>query len=180
MTEPVSNAKAPEWLRPSAALTRFQLGGSKLSTGGPMEMKQARYGVRVGNLRILLPRDIASEVLESPKVFPVPNTASWFEGLINLRGNLVPIFDLRELFETAPVAGQRQMALIIDKGENALGIAIDGLPAPAPDTAPLDERPSLPKALERFTRSVYENEEILWLDVDMPGLVASLAKKIPA
>ena len=180
MNDSVSNAEAPEWLRPSAALTRFQLSDSKLTMGSPVELKQVRYGVRVGSLRILLPAETVTEVVDSPKIFPVPNTVSWFKGLINLRGNLVPVFDLRELFETTADPRQRQMILIIDKGENALGVAIDGLPLPAPNSAPLDEQPPLPKALENFTGSVFRHEQILWLDVDVPKLVASLAKKIPA
>jgi twitching motility protein PilI len=180
MNDTALKTEAPEWLPPSAALTRFQVDDTKLAMDGPMELKQVRYCVRVGELRILLPENTVSEVLDSPRIFPVPNTTSWFEGLVNLRGNIVPAFDLRELFETAPVPGERQMVLITGKGENALGIAVDGLPVPAPDSAPLAERPSLPKVLENFTRSVIQHEQVLWLEVDIQGLVASLAKEIPA
>jgi len=180
MNDTALNAESPDWLRPSVALTRFKLGDTKLALGGAMELKPVRYGVRVGGLRILLPGNTVSEVLDSPQIFPVPNTTSWFDGLINLRGNVVPVFDLRELFETAPVSGERQMLLIIDKGENALGIAIDGLPLPAPDGAPLDKRPALPQALESFTSLIYEHDRILWLKVDIPGLIGSLAKEIAA
>jgi chemotaxis signal transduction protein len=180
MSDSASNAETPEWLPPTAALTRFQLNDPKLDVSGPMELKQARYGVRVGGLRILLPGETVSEVVDSPKVFPIPNTISWFEGFINLRGNLVPVFDLRELFETTVAPGQRQMVLIIDKGANAVGIAIDGLPLPAPDRPPLDEWPPLPKALGNFTRSVFQHDQVLWLEVDIPGLVTSLAKEISA
>ncbi len=180
MNDLTNQAKPLEWLPPSAALTRFQLGDSELALGGAIDLKQVRYGVRIGGLSLLLPEDTVSEVLERPKIFPVPNTTSWFEGLINLRGNVVPVFDLRELFGTAPIAGERQMLLVIDKGENALGIAIDGLPVPAPDSAPLDKRPSLPGVLENYTGPVFEHDENLWLEVDIPGLVGSLSKEIAA
>ncbi len=179
MSDAVLNAESPEWLRPSAALNRFQRDDTMPATGGALELKQVRYGVRVGEMRILLPGKKVSEVLDTPRLFPVPNTTSWLQGLVNLRGNVVPVFDLRGLFETAPVPGQRQMVLIIDKGENALGIAIDGLPLPAPDSTPLSKPPPLPKALKNFTHSVLQHEQTLWLEVDIPGLVASLAKEIP-
>ncbi|HSS63166.1 MAG TPA: chemotaxis protein CheW [Gammaproteobacteria bacterium] len=180
MSDPVKGVEVPEWLPPSAALTRFQPGDTEPALGGAMYLEQLRYGVRVGALRILLPENSVSEVLDRPEIFPLPNTTSWFDGLINLRGNVVPVFDLRELFGTAPIAGERQMLLVIDKGENALGIAIDGLPVPAPDSAPLDKRPSLPGVLENHTGAVFEHNEDLWLEVDIPGLVRSLSNEIAA
>lgn len=180
MSNSAKELESPEWLPPSAALTRFQLGDTELALGGAMDLEQVRYGVRIGELRILLSEDTVSEVLDRPQIFPVPITATWFEGLINLRGNVVPVFDLRELFGTAPIAGERQMLLVIDKGENAIGVAIDGLPVPAPDSAPLDKRPSLPGLLENFTGPVFEHDENLWLEVDIPGLIGSLSKKIAA
>ncbi len=180
MSNSAKELESPEWLPPSAALTRFQLGDTELALGGAMDLEQVRYGVRVGKLRILLSENTVSEVLDRPQIFPVPNTATWFEGLINLRGNVVPVFDLRELFGTAPITGERQMLLVIDKGETAIGVAIDGLPVPAPDSAPLDKRPSLPGLLENFTGPVFEHDENLWLEVDIPGLIGSLSKKIAA
>ncbi len=178
MSNPANEPETTEWLPPSAALNRFQPGETELALEGTLDLEQVRYGVRVGSLRILLSGNTVSEVLDRPQIFPVPNTASWFEGLINLRGNVVPIFDLRELFGTTPNAGERQMILVIDKGEDALGIAIDGLPVPAPDSAPLNKRPSLPGVLENFTGTVYEHDENLWLEVDISGLVGSLSKQI--
>lgn len=180
MSNPANEPETTEWLPPSAALNRFQPGETELALEGTLDLEQVRYGVRVGELRILLLEETVSEVLDRPEIFSVPNTVSWFEGLINLRGNVVPVFDLRELFGTAPIAGERQMLLVIDKGENALGIAIDGLPVPAPDSAPLDKRPSLPGVLENYTGPVFEHDENLWLEVDIPGLVGSLSKEIAA
>ncbi len=180
MSNSAEKAQAPEWLSPSAALTRFQPGDTELALGGATDLEQVRYGVRVGGLHFLLPEVTVSEVLDRSVIYSVPNTAPWFEGLINLRGNVVPVFDLRELLGTAPETGARQMLLILDKGENALGIAIDGLPVPAPDIAPLEKRPSLPGVLEKFTGSVFEHDEKLWLEVDVPALVASLSKEIAA
>ncbi len=180
MSDFANEANILEWLPPSAALTRFQLGDTELALGGAIDLKRVRYGVRVGGLHLLLPEDSVSEVLDRPKIFPIPNTSSWFEGLINLRGNVVPVFDLRDLFGTTPIAGEQQMLLVIDEGEEALGIAIDGLPLPAPNSDPLDRRPSLPGVLENYTGRVFEHGEELWLEVDIAGLLGSLSNEIAA
>lgn len=47
------------------------------------------YGVDI--LRI-------QEIKDVEKCTPIPNTPSWTLGVINLRGSVVPIFDLRTMF----------------------------------------------------------------------------------
>ncbi len=180
MSDPANDVQTPEWLPPSAALTRFQQGDTVLALGGAQIVEHARYGVHVGDIGILIPENTVSEVLDRSEIFSLPNTASWVEGLINLRGNVVPVFNLHVLLGTGPVVGARQMLLIMDKGDNALGIAIDGLPAPTPDSVQMDQRPPLPEVLNKFTASAFEHGEQVWLDVDIRGLIKSLSREIAA
>ena len=180
MSDPSEETRGPDWLSPSAALTRFEVGDTDLALGGAMDVEQVRYAARLGDYGILLPEDTVSEVLDRAEIYPIPNTAPWFEGLINLRGTVVPVFDLRKLFNSAPIPGERQMLLVIDKGETALGIAIDGVPVPAPECTPMDQRPPLPEVLKKFTTSAFERGDQIWLQVDLKGLVSSLAVEIAA
>ncbi|MDH3315509.1 MAG: chemotaxis protein CheW [Gammaproteobacteria bacterium] len=180
MSEPANDAHTPEWLPPSAALTRFKQGDTVLALGGAQIVEHVRYAVHVGGIGILIPESTVSEVLDRSEIFSLPNTASWVEGLINLRGNVVPVFSLHALFGTDPVVGARQMLLIIDKGENALGIAIDGLPALAPDSVEMDQRPPLPEVLNKFTDSAFEHGGQVWLEVDIRGLIKSLSREMAA
>lgn len=180
MSDLANDAQTPEWLPPSTALTRFQQGDTALALGGAQLAEQVRYGVQVGGIGILVPENTVSEVLDRSEIFSLPNTASWVEGLINLRGNVVPIFNLHSLFGTAPVVGARQMLLIMDKGENTLGVAIDGLPAPTPDIVQMDQRPELPEMLKNFTASAFEHGEHVWLQVDLRGLIKSLSREMAA
>lgn len=170
----------PPWLEPSAALSRFVPSDADVAVGRVIEVENKRYGARLGAVGVLLPEDKVSEVLDRPSIFPLPNTAAWFEGLINLRGNLVPVFDLRELLETRADAAAPQMVLVLDKGDNALGLAIDGLPVAAACEETASPLPRLPGVLEPFVRRAYPDGDDTWLDVDLPGLADSLSKEMAA
>jgi len=54
----------------------------------------------------------------------MPGTPKYFEGIINLRGKIIPVIDLAAKFEVVAKRGQRQ-ALIIEIGENNIGVVVD-------------------------------------------------------
>ncbi|MBU0500336.1 MAG: chemotaxis protein CheW [Gammaproteobacteria bacterium] len=65
-------------------------------------------------------------------VTPIPNTAAFIKGVINLRGTLVPIIDLRERFGLDPRPyGPRTVVLVLvvaDAGqERTMGLVVDGV-----------------------------------------------------
>lgn len=144
----------------------------------PLEFRTpTRYGFRVATLGLLIGQRQASEVLEQPDVYPVPNTTDWFRGLVNLRGNLVPVFDLPELLglEQDEEANAKPMLLVVGKGDDALGLIIDGFPKPVDLSRPLAESPPLPDRLREFHRGTYVDDGVVWLDVDLSRFVGSLS-----
>ena len=60
-------------------------------------MVRNRYGFRVGSLNLLIDADTGSEVIRVQSLSSLPGSAPWLLGLINLRANLAPIFDLRQV-----------------------------------------------------------------------------------
>jgi purine-binding chemotaxis protein CheW len=65
-------------------------------------------------------------------VTPIPNTPKYVKGVINLRGIIVPIIDLRERFslETIPY-GPTTVVIVVkvhsEKGERTMGIVVDAV-----------------------------------------------------
>lgn len=51
-------------------------------------------GVRIGTLSFVIARSEVREILEYPPITPVPRAKRWVLGLANVRGQLLPIFDL--------------------------------------------------------------------------------------
>jgi len=54
----------------------------------------------------------------------LPGTPKHFEGIINLRGRIIPVIDLAVKFGVEGKGGERQ-ALIVDLGETHFGIVVD-------------------------------------------------------
>lgn len=62
----------------------------------------------------------------------IPNAPEYIRGVINLRGTIVPIMDLRLRFGMAPVAYSQVTVVIIlkvdgDHGERVMGIVVDAV-----------------------------------------------------
>ena len=70
----------------------------KLGSAAMTEPMSTVLGVLVGEDRWLVHMNDLSEVLQMPKITPVPLTHSWFLGVANVQGNLYGIADLAAYF----------------------------------------------------------------------------------
>ena len=67
------------------------------------------------------------EIIRSTDVTPVPNSPSFVEGVINLRGNIIPVIDLRKrlnLYE-AKTTKDRNWILILNIASRVVGFVVD-------------------------------------------------------
>ncbi len=156
-----------EWLPPAAALARFEPGeGMALAHAGQLQQgASTRYGFRVGDLGLLIDPDAGSEVLAKPQVAPLPASPPGFLGLINLRGTLVPLYDMPHLLGGAP-SGNARLALVLGAGEQAVGMTIETHPAALFALRPLSELPPLPEALAGHVPAGYVQDGKVWLEFD--------------
>ena len=70
--------------------------------------------------------DILVEIIIPQKIFPVPTTPSHVVGVISLRGNIVPIVDIRPALSLPSAAGVTQVA-IMRIGSTTIGIVVDAV-----------------------------------------------------
>ncbi len=180
MTMNNKTAKTPRrWLDPSAALNRFQPPRDVATGIAPVERQRARYGFRIGGIGLLVGQDTVSEVVEQTPIYPLPNTPSWFLGLVNLRGNLAPIFDVKRFLELDDgAAAEKRWLLILDRGDRATGIFIDGLPQTAAVHNALARLPPLPAALRPHVAQAYVQDDIVWLEFDHQGFFRALGERM--
>jgi purine-binding chemotaxis protein CheW len=80
----------------------------------------------VSGQRYALPSADVREVLRAVAVVPLPRAPAVVEGVINLRGRLVPVLDLRTRFRLAakPV-GPTDHFLIAQAGERVVALRVD-------------------------------------------------------
>jgi chemotaxis signal transduction protein len=73
-----------------------------------------------------LPVELLTEILIAPKIFPVPTTPSHVLGVINLRGNIIPVVDIRPAL-SLPSQSVPEQVVLVKHGTIALGIVVDNV-----------------------------------------------------
>lgn len=161
-----------DWLPPVAALAHFEPPVGSYLNAARQERKEdqrARYGFRIEALGLLIDPATGSEVMFLPPIAPLPGAPSGFLGLANLRGNLVPLYDLRVLLGLGPrLAGIEPLALVFGQGDDAVGVIIDDYPVAlaALRALPRSDTPTLPPALAKLAPAAYVQDGMVWLDFD--------------
>ena len=163
---------------PSVALGRFNPPKDFVWSGAQEPAQRKRYGFRVGTLSLLLQVNVASEVIRPQAISTLPGTAPWLLGLISLRGNLVPLFDLALLLDVKS-SDERHggLALILDKGANAVGVAIDEFPQPLSHLQAIAHLPQLPITLQEHVTASYLQNERVWLDFNHEGFFDRISSR---
>lgn len=91
---------------------------------------QTRIGYRVHRDMpwLLVPEGIASQVALDPVLAPLPNVQSWFPGVLNLRGNLVPVFDVAAACGMPQADPKQCTILVLQPNHQPLGVLCMGMP----------------------------------------------------
>lgn len=122
------------------------------------------YGIEINKVR---------EILTYPIVTPIPDASEWVKGVINLRGEVAPIIDLRVRFSVNknPIYDQRtiiiavkthdsrMIGLVVDEVSDMENIELDKL-YPAPDMGT--------SISPKYLKGLFKKEErmIVILDID--------------
>lgn len=70
---------------------------------------------------------LTKEVVLSREITPVPDTEDFVEGVINLRGSLLPVIDLRKRLRARAPATQREQRIVIATiDDRVAGLIVDG------------------------------------------------------
>ena len=83
------------------------------------ELGAMKYAIELPKIR---------EILTYPdNITPLPNTSNWVKGLISLRGEVVPILDIRLKFNTGPGEYDENTSVIavITEDKRIIGIVVD-------------------------------------------------------
>jgi len=72
-----------------------------------------------------LPIAQVQEVLADSRIEPVPGTSELVCGVINLRGNVVTVVDLRRRFGFPAAQDAQTRIVVVDHGSEAIGLQVD-------------------------------------------------------
>ena len=119
------------------------------------------YGVNITSLQ---------EIVRVPEITAVPDAPEYMEGVINLRGKIVSVIDLRKRFGDKNAAStRRNRILVVEHKSRLCGLIVDSasevLKIPASDVEPAGE--VFHEALNSVTGlGKYKGRLIVLLDID--------------
>jgi len=152
---------------------------SALSSSGNNSIMRSSLTIRqvicfgLGDVTFAVDISLVQEIIHIPDITRVPNTKSFVEGAINLRGKIVPVIDLRRRFklDTHQDRTRRNRIIVLTVRSNPVGLIVDfvnqvlQIPdealSPAPEMTITDENDKVIEAVATL------NEElIILLNVD--------------
>lgn len=83
-------------------------------------------GFRVGRETFGVPIGLVHEIVRVPDITSVPDAPDYVEGVINLRGKIVSVVDLRKRFgEKAITANKKNRILVTEVESKMVGLIVD-------------------------------------------------------
>lgn len=116
------------------------------------------------------------QILKPQEVFKVPNTPPFVEGLINLRGKVLTVFNLRKRFNMPPKENdEATKILIVNMNDFLLGFTVDSVTeiVRIPDEDIIETPPSLTSFDKRFLSGVAKIDDKLILLLNLNKVLST-------
>ncbi|MDQ6975597.1 MAG: CheW domain-containing protein [Mariprofundaceae bacterium] len=139
-----------------------------------------RRAVRIGASGLLFAEGHIGEVLDpSPSLHAVPNTTEWFSGVVNIRGNIVPVFNIALLLNQQVNSPKNSRLFVYGKGDAMAAFYMDDLPKKLSlDSKQLLSQSPLETTLDQYVQATYILGDVIWLDMDMEAMFSGLAGRM--
>ena len=133
----------------TSALNETQAGSNEATQLVVFKIDKSEYALPVGNV---------GEILRMVAIAPVPEAPSWLPGVINLRGRVIPVIDLRTRLGLEPVAaGVNTPILVAEAAGQTVGLVADSvtelLTVPLDSVEPPDELAGHGNTVEAVARA---------------------------
>lgn len=111
---------------------------------------------------------LVSEIIRLEKITPVPRAPAYTEGIISLRGSVIPVINLHVLFNTAPgERGEESRVIIAGSGGQRFGLIVDAVHEvkkfPA---AEVKQAPAVIGANQQYLKGIILDDERLIVLID--------------
>lgn len=102
-----------------------QTAGLKLQDDS--QVRWSAVGFRIGQSQFLVSLDETQEVFTYPdNITPIPNAKEWVSGIANLRGELLPVFDLKYfLHNKSSTLNQNSRIIMMNHPDCNAGLLVD-------------------------------------------------------
>ena len=128
------------------------------------QLGEERYGIDITRVREIRALEPVTRLVEAP---------AYVRGVINLRGEIVLVTDLRARFGLPAAADGAKPVMIVIDAEDAVGMVVDGVTDVVPlAAADIQSPPSMQGAVdERFVQGVATVDDSLMVVLDIVPLL---------
>jgi purine-binding chemotaxis protein CheW len=88
-----------------AQLVVFRLGGEE-------------YGIEISQVR---------EIIREREITPMPRQPSYVEGVLNVRGTIIPVVNLKKRFKLSGDLTQHPHTIIVESGDGLVGLLVEAV-----------------------------------------------------
>ena len=136
------------------------------------EIVHTRYGINICNQNLLFDKTLLCEAAIKSNIYPIPNVPSWIYGMINLRGNIIPVFSIDEFLTDRKTTGEENsVVLVIGEGNNAVGLSIHELPVAVEvdeeNINTIEPPDDTPEIFSDCINAAYDIDDKIWLEIDI-------------
>ena len=122
------------------------------------------------------------EIIGLLRITPVPNTPAHMRGVINLRGKVVPVVDIRGRFGMSTVEATKQTCIIVVRtGEAEIGAVVDRVSAVVSIKAEeIEETPQMGASVDTsYLLGIGKTESRVRLLLDIERVVSEVGEALP-
>jgi len=131
----------------------------------------------LGTVECALPADAVQGIERITEITPIPNTAPWVLGVVQVWGSIVSVVDLRSFFGLTPEPlSTRNRLLVLTMKDMTIGFLVDFVTEmrPTDNTVAMDD-PTIPQWLQPFAEGSFHLEDRTVVMLDPERLLFSEA-----
>jgi purine-binding chemotaxis protein CheW len=116
------------------------------------------------------------EIIKMVDVTPIPRSADFIEGVINLRGRIVPIINLHKRLNLKRSENTRDTRIIVvEHNETSVGMIVDRVQEVGRYSPDEIERPESIMQENEYISGVVKREDALWLLLQLDRVLPKIA-----
>lgn len=140
----------------------------------------AYFTFLLGDVSYAVEVTTVKEVLPYEKITPVPRTAEYMKGVINIRGTVVTVIDFRVLFgiDIKPVTKDTSIIVAEIQLSDGSCLSFGFIADSVNGVGPLEREPSVTGSNTKFVKMLGKNGSELVLVLDLNAIFSHVEKKL--
>ena len=134
-----------------------------------MKSSERYLSFTLGDQHFAIPLLAVREVIALPEVTKIPYAPAYFCGIMNLRGTVIAVIDLRKKLQINPAAHREETVIISDLGQITMGVVVDSVDLVLNvDKEHVLPKPSMQTAVKSdYITAVYHHKDQLIIFLDL-------------